>query len=59
MDIFLLSEFFIECFSGEHISSNIYILKSQDFTFQHVNLTKARGCEKAAKKDIRILCYKS
>ena len=29
----------------------------KEFYFQYVNGTTAWGCEKAAKKDIRILCY--
>ena len=31
--------------------------KWSEFYFQYVNWTAARGREKAAKKDIRILCY--
>ena len=31
----------------------------KEFYFQYIKWTTAWGCEKAAKKNIRILCYKS
>ena len=55
--MFLLYEFFIEHFSGEHIFY-LYLQKSE-FSFQYVNWTTAPGCEKVAKKDMGVLCYES
>ena len=37
---------------------HLYLQKSE-FYFQYVNWTTTRKCEKAAKKNIRILCYES
>ena len=55
--MFLLYEFFIEYFSTEHTLpfafTKVRILLSVS------KLTTAQRCEKAAKKDIRILCYES
>ena len=41
------------------ISGLPFVFKKSEFYFQYVNWTAARGCEKAAKKDIIILCYES
>ena len=57
--IFLLNEFFIEYFSGgTYLVFHLYLKKSE-FYFQYINRKAALGCEKVAKKDIRILCYES
>ena len=39
------------------ISGLSFVFKKVEFYCQYVNWTTAQGCEKAAKKDIIILCY--
>ena len=51
--IFLLNTFLVA-----YLVFNLYLQKSELY-FHCVNWTAARECEKAAKKDIRILCYES
>ena len=52
------SKIYILLYWWAHVVFNLYLQKSE-FYFHYVNWTTARGCEKAAKKDIRILYYQS
>ena len=55
--MFFLYEFSIQYFSGEHMRFSVGIYKIQ-FYFRDVKWTAERGCEKVAKKYIRLLSYK-
>ena len=46
--------FSLNTFLGAYLVFHLYLQKSE-FYFQCVNRTTAQGCEKAAKKDIKIL----
>ena len=39
--------------------SGLPFVFAKEFYFQYVNSTTARGCEKVAKEDVRILCYET
>ena len=51
---FYYMSFSLNTFLGAYLVFHLYLQKSE-FYFQCVNRTTAQGCEKAAKKDIKIL----